>query len=757
MSLKRQTASHQTAIGWPLLASEMALIAVTLSTVVALSRLFENNDYLAPTAGAALASHLLAMLLRRARLSTAVSLATSTVVMVFFVANVRYGSTTTARAPTGETWSTLGNDLSQAWDAFSIVKAPTIALEGFIVSLMVVVWTVATLADLAAFRIRTVVETVLPSTILIIFVSLLGVPELRGLTTLLFLAAVAMFVLLSRITFPLSAAVPVGSTRTRQPSAQLRAGMALISLTLVAGLTLGPMLPGADAEAVIDWKALDGGGGSRVTLSPLVDARGRLVEQTDIELFRVRTDSNVGAYWRTTSLDTYDGGVWGSSYSYSDARGTLSSPDSTQGEILDLEVSVTNLGDIWIPAPYQPVTISGVDAKWDPQSSTLVTIPGQFTDDITYSLTAVVPEFNPARLRASQQPIPDDIRERYSGVPADLSDSIVELSRQLGAGLDSDYDKALAIQDFFRDNFQYSTEVAGGHDGDRIENFLFIDRVGYCEQFAGTYALLARAAGLPTRVAVGFTPGQRVGKEFVVKGENYHAWPEVWIGGAWVQFEPTPGRGSPQGEAWTGVAPGQEGGFTGRSEEDEAEDEGSGLVLPDLSGQNFENLPDFETDPTGGTGVGTDGPLLSPWISRPIAAIGIVAAVSAALWWGMPALVARRRRKRLAEAGGVRGRVEVAWHNLTDSLRQTGHAPAPAETRREFVSRVGPLGVVDNTRLRQVALLVDASIYGRSEPDDEVEAHTHALVAELEHELAERATASERARRRLDPRLLLDR
>jgi len=97
--------------------------------------------------------------------------------------------------------------------------------------------------------------------------------------------------------------------------------------------------------------------------------------------------------------------------------------------------------------------------------------------------------------------------------------------------------------------------VPPGSGAGALERFLFETRRGYCEQFAGAFAVLARAAGLPTRVAVGFTPGD-LGNDgrYRVRGLHAHAWPEVHLEGAgWVAFEPTPGRGNPTAEAYTGV------------------------------------------------------------------------------------------------------------------------------------------------------------------------------------------------------------
>src|SRR5439155_8920763 len=110
--------------------------------------------------------------------------------------------------------------------------------------------------------------------------------------------------------------------------------------------------------------------------------------------------------------------------------------------------------------------------------------------------------------------------------------------------------------DYFRKNFTYSLDVPQGQSSSAIDEFLE-SKSGYCEQFAGTFAAMARAVGLPARVAVGFTPGDADPDTpglYHVRGEHAHAWPEVFIAGqGWVLFEPTPTRGAPNAEQYTGV------------------------------------------------------------------------------------------------------------------------------------------------------------------------------------------------------------
>ena len=69
-------------------------------------------------------------------------------------------------------------------------------------------------------------------------------------------------------------------------------------------------------------------------------------------------------------------------------------------------------------------------------------------------------------------------------------------------------------------------------------------KTGYCEQFAGTFAAMARYLGIPARVAVGFTPGTQDPKNpnlWRVQTSDAHAWPELYLPGlGWWPFEPTP-------------------------------------------------------------------------------------------------------------------------------------------------------------------------------------------------------------------------
>ena len=125
-----------------------------------------------------------------------------------------------------------------------------------------------------------------------------------------------------------------------------------------------------------------------------------------------------------------------------------------------------------------------------------------------------------------------------------VSPEIQALSDSITEGLEYDYQKARAIEQYFRSNgFVYNLGYEAPEESDTAEFFLFESKIGTCSDFASAYSLLARAAGLTVRYAEGFVP--QAGDEpregiYYITTENAHAYPEVYIPGAgWVRYEPT--------------------------------------------------------------------------------------------------------------------------------------------------------------------------------------------------------------------------
>ena len=74
------------------------------------------------------------------------------------------------------------------------------------------------------------------------------------------------------------------------------------------------------------------------------------------------------------------------------------------------------------------------------------------------------------------------------------------------------------------------------------DEFLFVTKKGFCEHFAGAFAILMRSAGVPTRVVTGYQGGEvnPIDGTLVIRQSDAHAWTEVWLANkGWVRVDPT--------------------------------------------------------------------------------------------------------------------------------------------------------------------------------------------------------------------------
>lgn len=125
----------------------------------------------------------------------------------------------------------------------------------------------------------------------------------------------------------------------------------------------------------------------------------------------------------------------------------------------------------------------------------------------------------------------------------EVSPEIQALADEITAGLEYDYQKAQAIEDYFQSgSYIYSLAYEAPKELDTPEYFIFESKMGTCSDFATAYTLLARASGLAVRYAEGFVPQPSSEQKgiYLVNTDNAHAYPEVYIPGAgWVIYEPT--------------------------------------------------------------------------------------------------------------------------------------------------------------------------------------------------------------------------
>ena len=728
--------------------AELSLAGVTIAAVVGLTRLFADGSFLPVVVGAALASHLVAAVARRRGFSPIVAAALSGIGLVLYIAWVIEPHTTTLGVPGGATWQAVATDLRTAWDRFGAVVAPAPVNRGFILACALGAWLAAGLGDLFAFRVRARFEAVIPSFTVFLFGGLLGADRHRIGLSALYLAAVLVFVVLADAGTRSTSGSWFGSRGAQGDGAVLRAAAVVGLAAVAAGVLFGPRLPGADSAGIFGIGDQAGSRGSaRVTVSPLVDIRGRLVNPSGAEVFTV--GSPAPAYWRLTSLDRFDGTIWSSRGSYQRARGSLPDGIVTRGPQQPLlqDFTIGALSAIWLPAAFRPDRVGGEvpGLRYERDSGSLLT-DRDTADGLRYTVESALPTLTAEALAAAPGLIPTAVAERYLGLPAEFPASVTAQAQQVTAGQPTAYARARALQDWFRSEFTYSLEVEAGHGDDAIVRFLQ-DRVGYCEQFAGTFAAMARAVGLPSRVAVGFTPGA-LGADgrYHVTDHEAHAWPEVYISDyGWVAFEPTPGRGQPGAEDYTDVAPAEaEAPTTPATTVPAGAGTAPGATTPAPAA---EAAPD-PTEPA------EPGPSVASRLAR--AALIVLLLLPLVAVAAVPLLrQAIRRRRRLAATTPAQ-RVLVAWDEAEEDLAATGLGQQRWETAAEYTARVGPVGGATVSRSLRV-LTADAEEAAWSDGDvaPEVAVRAEETAAALGTALRADATPFRRATWAVDPRPLL--
>jgi transglutaminase-like putative cysteine protease/hypothetical membrane protein len=236
------------------------------------------------------------------------------------------------------------------------------------------------------------------------------------------------------------------------------------------------------------------------------------------------------------------------------ANRNLPDPAERDGPQLDRQryratVEVTkNLDMPLLPVYAEPVKTQNLNGNWlyDPNYQ-IVFSNRDNARGKRYAFDYVRSTYSPTVLREAPSAEADDpVLGQQIIAPTVLQ--VDKLVAQLVRGKQNDYDKVRAIYGYFsvENGFSYSLATKGGTSGDDITNFL-ATKVGFCQQYAAAMAWLVRRAGIPARVAFGFTNGNSAGDgRYVLTNQNLHAWTEVYFGRiGWVPFDATPAASIP--------------------------------------------------------------------------------------------------------------------------------------------------------------------------------------------------------------------
>ncbi len=127
-------------------------------------------------------------------------------------------------------------------------------------------------------------------------------------------------------------------------------------------------------------------------------------------------------------------------------------------------------------------------------------------------------------------------------LPDNITERTRDLSRRITEGMPTPFEKAKAIETFLRVKYQYQLDYPPAPLGQEPNDwFLFDTKTGICGNFNSAFVILARASGIPARLATGYYLLPGAGESQPVYSSQAHAWSEVGFAETgWLVFEATP-------------------------------------------------------------------------------------------------------------------------------------------------------------------------------------------------------------------------
>ncbi len=451
--------------------------------------------------------------------------------------------------PTPSSLADLGAVLAEGSAELQEQATPALPLTGLLALTAVFVGLVAVLVDLVTVAGRQ--ATLAGLGLLVLYC--VPVATVTGTIGLVALAAPAAGVALLMWTDQRNRLAATGATRRAGVTggvAALRIGVA----ALATGLVLGSFVPTLSEGSLATGLGGGAGGATGTSLDPVATMQGQLTLPEPIELLRLDASVDDPGYLRAVAIDEYDNE---SGWTLSNLRGEESVADD--GELAPLparqssrpvraDIRVLQHDDRFLPMLFSPQSVQvenggAEDWRFDPETGTVygrdVSSAG-----LAYSVAATEPRPTLPQLTEAGQLSPDDpVQQAFTALPL-LDPRVTDVVASVTAGADTPYERVRSILAFLTDRsngFIYSLSTESGTSGDDLVDFLRLRR-GYCEQYAGAMAVMVRAAGIPARVALGYTPGtEQDDGSRLITSDDAHAWVEVYFEDlGWVPFDPTP-------------------------------------------------------------------------------------------------------------------------------------------------------------------------------------------------------------------------
>ena len=485
-------------------------------------------------------------------------------------------------------------------------------------------------------------------------------------------------------------------------------------LAVVVAVVLPAVIPHFPPRYLTEGLGRSGTSGAAGTVgfNDTLDVSLSLKETDTSPVLRYTTNGTGRVPLRVLATSHFSGGNWLPSSRSGAPLAPL--PTSATAKDYTMRVTSNSLRPPALAAPYPVVAVNLDGTRWgvDPVTRDIkvASLPREY--EVTYAdaspLAADLREAGPAT---------EDVPSEDLALPDSSRELVTRWAGTVTAGASNALDKAVAIQDHLRDTSRYTYSLdlgdpprdASGRMLEPVRAF-YETRRGYCVQFATAMILMARAEGIPARMAIGFLPGVRDGDEYVVRSADAHAWPELYFKGyGWLRFEPTPGQRSGAAPPYAVAGSDSSSPGANRSGATESVTGTATTTARRLDAQDLQH----DTGVGSSSAAGTDR-LVS--LRTAVTVVAILVALLALVLMPLTARIAALRRRRRAR--DEREMIEADWEEFISELGDLG-LPAPQggtlRQWREHFIREGHLDTGSAEALGRVTATLERARYDRPE------------------------------------------
>jgi len=292
------------------------------------------------------------------------------------------------------------------------------------------------------------------------------------------------------------------------------------------------------------------------------------IQQSSAVVMHIEIQNDLqGAYdlkWRGIALSAFDGRVWSNSFEQTQVRPAgdgsyrlaplMDSRGATAvaGRSIRYRVLMEPIGSNVFFLAERPQSLTGNFRQVSTDAGGAVYNLDADHPINRYEAVSQLTEIDSDELRLAANTGPVGMDPYLKLPPLDVR--ISKLAEEITAPAPSNYDKAVALEQYLSTHFGYTLELPRSLPRDPLANFLFERKKGHCEYFASSMAVMLRSLRIPSRIVTGFRGGEYndLTGQYVVRASDAHSWVEAYFpGSGWISFDPTPAGSLPIRTGWS--------------------------------------------------------------------------------------------------------------------------------------------------------------------------------------------------------------